>query len=190
MLRVRRPTVSALQRPAPLSAVKGSHPPRLPTADDRSQGRTRPDTNSPGCLGLWLVKRQAASDQQLNVGRPQHTRMQLTCCPVASKPSGLLSCRVCEPSRRMFPLRARATRVRGEHQLFRASKDSPLAAGDGTMKLLRPQACSVFGRAVERMRREEPRRRILLADGREDGRGGCGGQIASIARPPRSPSPV
>jgi hypothetical protein len=92
---------------------------------------------------------------------------------------------VCEPSRRMFPLRARATRVRGEHQLFRASKDSPLAAGDETTKLLRPQACSEFGRAVERMRREEPRRRILLADGREDGRGGCGGQIASTARPPR-----
>ncbi len=55
---------------APLSAAKGSAPPRLPTADDRSQGYTRPHTSStahPDCRGLWLVKRQAAPDQQLRV---------------------------------------------------------------------------------------------------------------------------
>ncbi len=61
----------------PLSAAKGSPPPRPPTAGDRSQGHTRADTNSqpvqshPSCRGRWFVKR--APDQQLRVGRPRHT---------------------------------------------------------------------------------------------------------------------
>ena len=84
LLRVRRSTappwalVSALHRPAPLSAAKGSPHPRLPTARDRSQAHTRHLTNSaahPGCRGL--VKRQAAPYLQLRVGRPRHTRTQL-----------------------------------------------------------------------------------------------------------------
>jgi hypothetical protein len=83
VLRLRRPTAApwALARALhhqlePLSAAKGSPPPRPPTVGDRSQGHTRPDINSaarPGCRGLWLVKRQAAPDQQPRVGRPRHT---------------------------------------------------------------------------------------------------------------------
>jgi hypothetical protein len=121
--------VSALHRPAPLSAAKGSPPPHLPTAGDRRQGHTRPDPNSathPGCSGLWLVKRQAAPDQQLCVGLARHTRTQLTRCRVASKPNGLrLLQGACKPSCRMFPLRARATRVRGEPRPFRAKGSAP-----------------------------------------------------------------
>ena len=83
VLRRRRPTAApwalarALHQPGPLSAAKGSPPPRPPTVGDRSQGHTRPHTNSqpvqshPGCRGLWFVKR--APDQQLRVGRPRHT---------------------------------------------------------------------------------------------------------------------
>jgi hypothetical protein len=123
---------SALHRPAPLSAAKGSPPPSRPRARDRSQGHTRPDTNSaahPGCRGLWLVKRQAAPEQ-LCVGRSRHTRTpQLTRCRVASKPDGSrLLQGACEPARSMFPLRARATRVRGMPRPFRACKGTPIAA--------------------------------------------------------------
>ena len=76
------------------------------------------------------MKRQAAPDQQLNVGRPRHTRTQPTRpgCPVASRPNGRRLLRgACEPSRSMFPLRARATRARGVPPPFRASKGSALA---------------------------------------------------------------
>ena len=52
-----------------------------------------------------------------------------------------------------------------------------------TTTLRRAQAYSVLmvvGRAVEFMRREkEPRRKMPLADGREDGRGGCGVQTTA-----------
>ena len=48
-----------------------------------------------------------------------------------------------------------------------------------TTKLQRAQAYSVVGRAVECMRREEPRRKIPVADGRETGRGGGGGQTTA-----------
>jgi hypothetical protein len=69
LLRVRRPTAAAralfraLHRPAPLSAAKGSPPPHLPTADDRRQGHTRPDSNSaahPGCKGSPLARETAS----------------------------------------------------------------------------------------------------------------------------------
>ena len=68
----------------------------------------------------------------------------------------------CEPSRSMFPLGACARRARGVPQRFRASKGCSLAAD---------QAYWVIGRAVECMRREEPRRQMPLADGREHGQG-------------------
>jgi hypothetical protein len=68
----------------------------------------------------------------------------------------------CEPSRSMFPFRACARRARGVPQRFRASKGCSLAAD---------QAYWVIGRAVECMRREEPRRQMPPADGREHGRG-------------------
>jgi hypothetical protein len=90
VLRVRRPTAApwalaralhhhgrSIDQLGPLSAAKGSPPPRPPTAGDRSQGHTRADTNSqpvqshPSCRGHWFVKR--APDQQLRVGRPRHT---------------------------------------------------------------------------------------------------------------------
>ena len=129
----RRGHCLARHRPAPLSAAKGSPHPRLPTARDRSQAHTRHLTNSaahPGCRGL--VKRQAAPYLQLRVGRPRHTRTQLTRCRAASMPNGLrLLQGACEPSRSMFPLRARATRVRGVPRPCRASKCSPLPAGAG-----------------------------------------------------------
>ncbi len=48
-----------------------------------------------------------------------------------------------------------------------------------TTILRRAKAYSVVGRAVECMRREEPRGRTLLPDGREDGRGGCGVQTTA-----------
>jgi hypothetical protein len=144
---------SALHRPAPLSAAKGSPLPRRSTARDRRQGHTRPDTNSavhPGCRGLWFVKRQGAPDQQRRVGRPQHARTQLTRCRVASKPNGLrLLQGACEPSRSMFPLRARATRVRGVPQPFRASKGSALAAGAGEGDDETPKGPSVLGCRIE-----------------------------------------
>ena len=38
---------------------------------------------------------------------------------------------------------------------------------------------TVVGRAVEFMRREESRRKMPLADGREGGRGGCGVQTTA-----------
>ena len=148
VLRVRQPTAApwalaralhhhgrSIDQLGPLSAAKGSPPPHLPTAGDGRQGHTRPDSNSaahPGCRGLWLVKRQAAPDQQLRVGRPRHTRTQLTRCRVASEPNGLrLLQGPCEPSRSMLPLRVRATRVRGVPLPFRTSKGNPLAAGAG-----------------------------------------------------------
>ncbi len=156
VLRLRRPTAAswALARalhhqPGPLSAATGSHPPRPPTVGDRSQGHTRPDINSaahPCCRGLWLVKRQAAPDQQLRVGRSRHTRTQPTHCQVASKPNRLrLLQGACEPSRSIFPLRARATRVRGVPQPFRAPKGSALAAGAGEGDDDTPKGPSVLG---------------------------------------------
>ncbi len=123
---------------------------------------------------LWLVKRQAAPDQQLRVGRPR--------CRVASMPNGLrLVQGSCEPSRSMFPLGARATRLRGVPRPFRASKGIPLAAGagEGDDETPKAQAYSFVGRAVECMQREEPRRKMPLADGTEDGRAGCGEQITA-----------
>jgi hypothetical protein len=142
----------------------------LPTAGDRSQGPTRPDSNSaahPGCRGLWLVKRQAAPDQQLNVGLARHTQMQATCRWIASKPNGLrLLQGACEPSRSMLPLRARATRVRRVPQPFRASKGSPLAAAPGAGGCEAPNGPAVL---ACRVRREEPRRKMQLADGTERG---------------------
>ena len=140
--------VSAPDRPAPLSVAKGTPPPHPLTARERSQGHMRPDTNSaahpahPGCRELWLVKRQAAPDQQLRVGQPRHRRTQPTRCRVASKPNGLrLLQGACESSRSMFPLRARATRVRGVHQRFCAPKVSALAAGAAEGDDETPKGC-------------------------------------------------
>jgi hypothetical protein len=217
VLRVHRlwALLSTLHRPASMSAAKSSPPPRLPTAGDRRQGHTIPDKNSaahPGCRGLWLVKRKQRltmftavgvretrlcdsigrqHDQQLRVGRPRHACTQLTRCRVASNPNGLrLLQGTCEPSRSMLSLRARATRVRGVPQPFRASKGSAIEAGAGegevTTILRRAQAYSVVGRAVECMRREEPRGKMPLAGRREHGRGGCGGQ--TTADTPGAPS--
>ncbi len=168
VLRLLRPERS-IDQPGPLSAAKGSPPPRPPTAGDRSQGHTRPDTNSqpvqshPSCRGLWLVKRQAAPDQQLRVGRPRHTRTQPTHCKVVSKPNRLRFLQgACEPSRSMLPLRARATRVRGVPQPFRAPKGSALAAGAGAGEGddETPKGPSVLGGREScrvHVRREEPR---------------------------------
>ena len=139
----------SIDQPRPLSAAKGSPPPRPPTVGDRSQGHTRPDINSaahPGCRGLWLVKRQAAPDQQLNVGLARHTQMQATCRWIASKPNGLrLLQGACEPSRSIFPPRARATRVRGVRQRIRAHTGSSLAAGTREGDDETPKGPSVLG---------------------------------------------
>ena len=51
----------------------------------------------------------------------------------------------CDPSRSMFPLRARATRARGVPQPFRASEGSPLAAGAGERNHETPKGPSVLG---------------------------------------------
>ncbi len=103
----------------------------------------------PDCRGLWFVKRQAVPDQQLNDRRPGYTRTQPPRCPVTSKPNGLrLLQGACEPSRSMFPRRARATRARGVPPPFRASKGSALARSRSRSRG-RAQACSVVGRAVE-----------------------------------------
>jgi hypothetical protein len=88
------------------------------------------------------LQRQAAPGHQLRVGRLRHTRTQLNRGRVASKPSGLrLLHGACEPSCRMFPHRARATRVRSMHRTS--------AAGAGGGDEDPPKGPSVLGLSGE-----------------------------------------
>ena len=136
--------------------------------------------------GLWLVKRQAAPDQQLNVGLARHTQTQLTCCWIASKPNGRrLLQGACEPSCSMLTLRARATRVRRVPRPFRAGKCSVLAAGPGAGGTETPKgpACSLVGQlSARRAATQDATRRRHRAR-----RNGCGIQSIGTLQAPVLP---
>ena len=151
-----------------------------------------------GCMcGGWVGGGGATAPPSLDRVRPGQSISQLELgflrgfsfvirCRVASMPNGRrLLQGACEPSHSMFPRRARATRVRGVPQPIREYVRWQLEQEQVTAKVRRAQAYSVVGRAVECMRREEPRRQMPLADGRERG---VAASVCRLPGAPRGPS--